>query len=139
MKINAILIADLASVPSKIREIEATLKVAVIIDATGQDSSRVHIGSKVELTETTSNTASSSLLMPILAAAALANDIDPALIMIPAVMSASCAFMLPVATAPNSIVFSTGLFSMRKMALEGLAINIVAALVIATCCYYFLV
>ncbi|PHQ80545.1 MAG: sodium:dicarboxylate symporter, partial [Phycisphaera sp.] len=52
------------------------------------------------LTEITSNTATATLLMPILAAAAIAMDIDPTLLMIPATMAASCAFMLPVATAP---------------------------------------
>ena len=52
------------------------------------------------LTEVTSNTATTTLLMPILAAAAIASDIDPLLLMIPAALSASCAFMLPVATAP---------------------------------------
>ena len=53
------------------------------------------------MTEATSNTASTTLLMPVLAAAALAAGIAPELIMVPAVLSASCAFMLPVATALN--------------------------------------
>ena len=75
------------------------------------------------MTETTSNTASTVLLMPILASAALAAHIDPRLMMIPAVMSASCAFMLPVATAPNSIVYGTGYVSTKTMAKEGIALN----------------
>ena len=58
------------------------------------------------MTEGTSNTASTALLMPILAAAALAAGISPELIMVPAAMSASCAFMLPVATGPNTVVYS---------------------------------
>ena len=57
------------------------------------------------LTEATSNTATTALLMPILAAASMAAQIDPMILMVPAAMSASCAFMLPVATAPNAVVF----------------------------------
>ena len=60
------------------------------------------------LTEVTSNTATTTLLMPLLAAAALGAGTDPKLFMIPAALSASCAFMLPVATPPNVITFSTG-------------------------------
>ena len=58
------------------------------------------------LTEITSNTATTTLLMPILAAVAVKLDIPPALIMIPAVMSASCAFMLPVADSTETPLFS---------------------------------
>ena len=84
------------------------------------------------LTEMTSNTATTTLMMPILAAAALAADIDPALLMVPAAMSASCAFMLPVATAPNTIMFSTGRFPIRTMAREGFALNLLGTVVITT-------
>jgi len=87
------------------------------------------------LTETTSNTATTTLLMPILAAGALGAGIDPKLIMIPAALSASCAFMLPVATAPNVIVFSTGHFGIETMAREGLALNLIGAVVISVMCY----
>ena len=87
------------------------------------------------LTEATSNTATATLLMPILAAGALGAGIDPKLIMIPAAMSASCAFMLPVATAPNVIVYSTGRFTVETMAREGFALNLIGAGVIAAVCY----
>ena len=90
------------------------------------------------LTETTSNTATTTLLMPILAAGALGAGIDPKLIMIPAAMSASCAFMLPVATAPNIIMFSTGHFSIETMAREGFALNIIGAFVITGVLYLLL-
>jgi sodium-dependent dicarboxylate transporter 2/3/5 len=90
------------------------------------------------LTETTSNTATTTLLMPILAAGAIGAGIDPRLIMIPAAMSASCAFMLPVATAPNVIVFSTGRFTIETMAREGLALNLIGALIISLGCYVLL-
>ena len=86
------------------------------------------------LTEMTSNTATTALMMPILAAAAIAAGIEPALLMVPAAMSASCAFMLPVATAPNTIMFSTGRFTTRIMAKEGLVLNLIGAIVVTTVC-----
>ena len=86
------------------------------------------------LTEITSNTATTALMMPILAAAALAAGIEPALMMVPAAMSASCAFMLPVATAPNTAVFSTGRFTTSKMAREGAALNLIGAFIISLIC-----
>jgi sodium-dependent dicarboxylate transporter 2/3/5 len=82
------------------------------------------------LTEMTSNTATTTLMMPILATAAFAADIDPALLMVPAAMSASCAFMLPVATAPNTIMFSTGSFPIKTMVREGFVLNLLGAGVI---------
>ena len=87
------------------------------------------------LTETTSNTATTTLLMPILAAAAIGAAIDPRLLMIPAAMSASCAFMLPVATPPNVVVFSTGRIPLQRMAREGLVLNFIGAAAISTLCY----
>lgn len=90
------------------------------------------------LTEITSNTATTTLMMPILAAAALAAEIDPLLLMVPAAMSASCAFMLPVATAPNTIVFSTGRFRTSLMAKEGFALNLSGVVLISVTCYLLL-
>ena len=87
------------------------------------------------LTEITSNTATATLLMPILAAAGIAAGIDPALIMMPAAMSASCAFMLPVATAPNAIVYGMDKFSIKTMAKEGFVINILLAFIITGVSY----
>ena len=87
------------------------------------------------LTEMTSNTATTTLMMPILAAAAIAAGIAPEALMVPAAMSASCAFMLPVATAPNTIVFSTGRFTTRLMAREGLVLNFVGVILISVMCY----
>lgn len=86
------------------------------------------------LTEMTSNTATTTLMMPILATAAFAAGIEPALLMVPAAMSASCAFMLPVATAPNTIMFSTGRFPIRTMVREGFVLNIIGAFVITLVC-----
>ncbi len=75
------------------------------------------------LTEITSNTATTAILMPIMANTALGLEIHPILLMLPATLAASCAFMLPVATLPNAIVFSTGRIPIRKMLLYGFVIN----------------
>ena len=90
------------------------------------------------MTETTSNTASTTLLMPVLAAAALAAGLPPEVIMVPAAMSASCAFMLPVATAPNTVVFGSGLVTTAQMAREGFLLNLLGAGVISIVCYLLL-
>lgn len=90
------------------------------------------------LTEITSNTATATLLMPILASAAITNNIPIELIMIPAVISCSCAFCLPVATAPNSIIFSSGQVTIKQMAREGIILNIIVAVVVAVVCYFTL-
>ncbi len=84
------------------------------------------------LTEVTSNTATTTLLMPVLAAAGVAAGIDPAVLMVPATLSASCAFMLPVATAPNAIVYGTGRVSTKDMAWNGAVLNMVGVVVITT-------
>lgn len=90
------------------------------------------------LTEITSNTATSTLLMPILAAAGMAVGVDPKLLMIPAAISASCAFMLPVATAPNAIAYSTDKFDIKTMAREGIMLNVLVAMVVTGVCYFTL-
>jgi sodium-dependent dicarboxylate transporter 2/3/5 len=90
------------------------------------------------LTELTSNTATTALLMPILAAAALAANIDPLLLMVPAAMSASCAFMFPVATGPNAIMFGSGRIPIQTMVREGLALNLIGALLVTLACYFAL-
>ncbi len=86
------------------------------------------------MTEVTSNTATTTLLMPMLAAAALAAQLDPTQLMIPAALSASCAFMLPVATAPNAIVFGTGRISTTVMARQGFILNLAGVIIITAAC-----
>jgi sodium-dependent dicarboxylate transporter 2/3/5 len=86
------------------------------------------------LTEMTSNLATTTLILPILAAMSLSSKISPEALMVPAAMSASCAFMLPVATAPNTIVFSTNRFPLALMAKEGLLLNFAGAMIIASVC-----
>ncbi len=87
------------------------------------------------LTEITSNTATATLLMPILALTGSSMGIEPTLLMIPAAISASCAFMLPVATAPNAIVYGTNQFTIRTMAKEGVVLNVLVACVVASVSY----
>jgi sodium-dependent dicarboxylate transporter 2/3/5 len=90
------------------------------------------------LTELTSNTAITTLMMPIMAAFALAMGEDPRAFMISAAIAASYAFMLPVATPPNAIVFGTGYVTVPQMARNGLLMNIIGILIV-TLFSYFLV
>ena len=106
------LLANLALVPT----LFAIVMVAILVTA---------------LTEATSNTATTALLMPILAAASMAAQIDPLILMVPAAMSASCAFMLPVATAPNAVVFGTGHIGIQTMVRWGIWVNVLGVLVIS--------
>ena len=82
------------------------------------------------MTEVTSNTATTTVLMPVLATAAQSMGIDPLLLMMPAAMSASCAFMLPVATPGNAIVFGSGFLSLKQMARAGFVLNIIGCIII---------
>lgn len=91
------------------------------------------------MTEVTSNTATTTLLMPILAASAVAAKVDPALLMIPAALSASCAFMLPVATPPNAIVFGgSDQITIPHMVRHGVLLNIIGVIVVTAVCYMVL-
>ncbi|HSR53097.1 MAG TPA: SLC13 family permease [Acidobacteriota bacterium] len=82
------------------------------------------------LTEVTSNTATSTIFMPILAGLSVTLGVDPLLLMIPGALSASCAFMLPVATPPNAIVFGSNRVTMQQMSRAGLALNFLGAALI---------
>ncbi len=82
------------------------------------------------LTELTSNTATTQMALPVLAGMAGATGLNPLLLMVPATLSASCAFMLPVATPPNAIIFGTGRVSIRQMARTGLVLNLIGAVLI---------
>ncbi|MEM7219301.1 MAG: SLC13 family permease [Pseudomonadota bacterium] len=90
------------------------------------------------LTEATSNTATTTLLLPIVAAMAVAAQLDPRLVMLPVALSASCAFMLPVATPPNVVVFGSGRVPIERMAREGLAMNLFGAVIISGLLYLLL-
>lgn len=82
------------------------------------------------LTEFTSNTATASLMLPILASVGVGLQTDPRILMIPAALAVSSAFMLPVATPPNAIVFGSGELTVKDMMKAGLALNLIGAAVI---------
>ncbi|MFV8828006.1 SLC13 family permease [Alkalihalobacterium sp. APHAB7] len=90
------------------------------------------------LTEITSNTASATMILPIMASLAFAIDVHPYALMIPAAIAASCAFMLPVATPPNAVVFASGHLKMLDMARAGFWINMIAIVVIVIAIYFYL-
>lgn len=85
----------------------------------------------VFLTELTSNVATVSAFLPVLAALATEAGVPAELLIVPVALAASCAFMLPVATAPNAIVYASGEVSMNQMIKAGFRINLVAAPLIA--------
>ena len=82
------------------------------------------------LTELTSNTATTQIVLPLLGSLAVATHTNPLLLMIPATLSASCAFMLPVATPPNAIIFGTGEVKMSDMVRVGIILNLLGVVII---------
>jgi sodium-dependent dicarboxylate transporter 2/3/5 len=89
------------------------------------------------LTELTSNSSSTTMILPILATLAVSTHIHPLTLMLPATFAASMAFMLPVATPPNAIVFSSNRLKIKDMARTGLMLNIVGIIVISLWTYFF--
>ena len=87
------------------------------------------------LTELTSNTATTEMALPLLGSLAVAININPLLLMIPATLSASCAFMLPVATPPNAIVFGSGELRMSDMIRTGIIMNLIGVILITLAIY----
>nr|WP_256449487.1 DASS family sodium-coupled anion symporter [Paracoccus sp. Z118] len=87
------------------------------------------------LTEITSNTATAATFIPILGGVALGLGVDPFLLLIPATLAATCAFMLPVGTPPNAIVFGTGKVTIAQMARGGAVMNSVAVMLIVAIVY----
>lgn len=90
------------------------------------------------LTEFTSNTATATMMFPIMGALAVAIDVHPYTLCIAAGIAASCAFMFPVATPPNAVVFSTGYIKMMDMAKAGFWLNIMCIVIITVLLYFFL-
>ena len=87
------------------------------------------------LTELTSNTATTAALVPILAGLAPGLGVDPYLLIFPAAIAASCAFMMPVATPPNAIVFGSGYITIPQMCKAGIWLNIMGILLITALAY----
>lgn len=88
------------------------------------------------LTEVTSNTATTEMILPILAAVAVATGLHPFMLMIPATISASCAFMMPVATPPNAIIFGSNRVLIFDMAKIGVWLNLVGIIIVAMTFYF---
>ncbi len=88
------------------------------------------------LTEVTSNTATTAAFLPPLGALAVSFGLDPLILAIPAAIAASCAFMLPVATPPNAIVYGSGMLPVRQMLRSGLVLNLAGILVITLLCHW---
>jgi sodium-dependent dicarboxylate transporter 2/3/5 len=90
------------------------------------------------LTEVTSNVATASMLLPILAAVAIKLDVHPFGLMVGATLAASCAFMLPVATPPNAVVFGPGYLKIKDMVKAGLWLNIISIILLSLMVYFIL-
>ncbi|HLS58586.1 MAG TPA: DASS family sodium-coupled anion symporter [Paracoccaceae bacterium] len=87
------------------------------------------------LTEITSNTATAATFIPVLGGVAIGIGADPMTLLIPATLAATCAFMLPVGTPPNAIVFGTGYVTIAQMARGGVVLNMVGITLITLVCY----
>ena len=84
------------------------------------------------LTELTSNVATTATLLPVVAALAIELGIDPLILVVPVTIAASCAFMLPVATPPNAVVFSSGQIEIKQMMRAGFWLNLVSIVLVST-------
>jgi solute carrier family 13 (sodium-dependent dicarboxylate transporter), member 2/3/5 len=89
----------------------------------------------VFLTEITSNTATAAAFLPILASSAIGIGQDPMLFVLPAAIAASCAFMLPVATPPNAIIYGSGKVTIPQMAKAGIWLNIIVSVLLSLAAY----
>ncbi|MFA6126099.1 MAG: SLC13 family permease [Bacteroidales bacterium] len=88
------------------------------------------------LTELTSNTATTEMILPVLSGMAIVTHTHPLLFMLPATLSASMAFMLPAATPPNAIIFGTRRVTIREMARTGFWLNLIGAVIITAVVYF---
>mgnify|MGYP006092402911 FL=1 len=89
-------------------------------------------------TEFTSNLATTAMLLPILAPIAISLNINPYMLMVACTIAASCAFMMPVATPPNAVVFGSGYLRIPDMIKSGIWMNIISILFLTLMVYYFL-
>jgi sodium-dependent dicarboxylate transporter 2/3/5 len=95
--------------------------MALVIAATGL---------VIFLTELTSNIATAATFLPVLGAIAIEAGIPPMVLCVPVTLAASCAFMLPVATPPNAIVYASGMLTIPDMARAGFYLNCVGMLIL---------
>jgi sodium-dependent dicarboxylate transporter 2/3/5 len=89
------------------------------------------------LTELTSNLATTATFLPIMAALALQLDVSPVLLCIPVTLAASCAFMLPVATPPNAVIYASGQVTIRQMMRAGFSLNLLSTALITLAGLYY--
>ncbi|QEA38008.1 anion transporter [Pistricoccus aurantiacus] len=87
------------------------------------------------LTEITSNTATAATFIPVLGGVAVGIDVDALTLLMPAAFAATCAFMLPVGTPPNAIVFGSGVVTIAQMAKGGAVLNVIGVMLITLFCY----
>ena len=92
----------------------------------------------VFLTELTSNIATTMTFLPIIYAVSMKLGLNPLILMVPLTISASCAFMLPVATPPNSIVFASNLVSIESMVKAGFFLNLSAVAILIGFGYFYI-
>ena len=90
------------------------------------------------LTEITSNMATTAMLLPVLVALATVLDVHPYLLLVSATLAASCAFMLPVATPPNAVVFGSGYLNIEDMVKKGIWMNIISIILVTLIVYFIL-
>lgn len=90
-------------------------------------------------TEVNSNTATATLFLPLLAGIAVANEINPLLFMVPATFACSFAFMLPIATGPNMVIFGSERLSIREMARCGLGLNLICVILLTLLLYFVVI
>ncbi|MBA6412142.1 DASS family sodium-coupled anion symporter [Parahaliea sp. F7430] len=116
--------------------------IATTIAATGTMSLLVLliviVSVLIFLTEVTSNTATAAAFLPLLGALALSQEASPLLLTVPAAIATSCAFMMPVATPPNAIVFSSGHIKISDMIQTGFVLNILGIVVVTLMSYLFM-
>ncbi|MEJ2247310.1 MAG: SLC13 family permease, partial [Acidobacteriota bacterium] len=91
------------------------------------------------LTEVTSNTASTQMMLPVLVATGKALNVNVLLLMLPATIAASCAFMLPIGTPPNAIVFASGRVRLDQMAKTGFLLNLITVIFLTVFIYFWVV
>jgi len=88
------------------------------------------------LTELTSNAATAATLLPVMGALAIQAGLPPIILTVPITIAASCAFMLPVATPPNAIVFSTGMITIPQMVRAGVLLNLIGIVIVTLVSLY---
>lgn len=89
------------------------------------------------LTELTSNTATAQIILPIMASLAVSMKVHPLLFMLPATLAASMAFMLPVATPPNAVIFGTNMLRIKTMARNGFLLNVIGIILVTVIVFFF--